>query len=220
MTTIADVLQFIEARRADPAQLIGLADKLLDIMPDHFRPAPQARALPGGIPNLLDQASLQFSIFDNRGRKRKKMDSDFGIAISTWAIGQGNRHPAKLNLKLHDAATFANTLKTMRSKQISATWKADMAGLLASHGADWHYAPVVVRYPGFRYIEGQFVLVNLMTLEAVMLDTNTGVVLSITDFVDTTYDGDPLEGNTWQTARIDFTGESEVWATGQHSWDE
>jgi len=214
MTTIADVLQFIEARRADPAQLIGLADKLLDILPSYIqRLAPEAeRTL--GLPPVQALTAMQISLFDNRQKAgRRRTETDFGIQIECWDDGEAptRRNRLKgLNLKLWTAKELRWKMKKSRASNLSPAWKASILDLIDAHGDDWIFSPMIEVQPGYQYVPDQFVAVNVATRTARIMTPDR--VLEVTAFEDFYAGGKALPAGIVGSARL-VTDNEDDWCT-------
>lgn len=214
MTTIADVLHFVEARRADPAQLIGLADKLLEILPAYIqRPAPEPERILG-LPPIASLTAMQVSLFDNREKPgRRRTETDFGIQIECWDDGEAptrrNRIKA-ISLKLWTAKELRFKMKKTRAANLSDEWKADILDLIGAHPDDWTFSPMIEMQPGYQYVPDQFVAVNVATRTARIMTPDR--VLEVTAFEDFYAGGKALPAGIAGSARLVMDDEDD-WST-------
>lgn len=214
MTTISDVIQFIEARRADPAQLIGLADKLLDILPTYIqRPAPEPERILG-LPPIRDLTAMQISLFDNREKaNRKRTETDFGIQIECWNDGEAPTRRNRLkavNLKLWTATELRFKMKRSRAGNLADDWKQAILDFIAAQPGDWLFSPMIEMQPGYHYVQDQFVAVDVAGREVRIMAPDS--ILVVKAFADFYAGGKQLPRGISGSARI-VTDEPDDWST-------
>jgi hypothetical protein len=159
-TRIADVLNFIRACNGDLAMLAPVADCLKAEAPTLFAPPTITVARYLGLPAISGLSAMQVSVFDNRLKvKRKRGETDHGLAIECWTDGEAPTELNRiklLNVKLWSAKEMRYKLKRMEANSCSDDWKQIIADFVEAHGDDWLMGPVIEMKPVFKYIEGQF----------------------------------------------------------------
>lgn len=218
----------LEARVYDPAllnQLKARFPNLVDIA--HQIVASERRFEPSKpLPQVGEWTAGQVAVFDNwlagpTGRTR------YVLAIEAWTAPAGKiqthkkeNYQAKAMAQLVTAEAMKKKL-AKPSKSLSASFVADLKGVVADMGADDLIGLIYTQGygEGTRYHDGQFVLVSggVQGEDTFVIVSTDGAVLAMPKFSPTQPGGKTKHsGKVILQSRLDVAGFSETWATDAH----
>lgn len=207
-----EALDVIERAANDPALRAVIATRLglTDSAARSIGPRPV------GLPPFAEITALQITLFDNGSKP-------VGAQIETWNE-RGYAKPrqsgySKLGaIKLYDHKTFRTKLRKLRNRNsgVSADWQDCLAFFLDQFGEGHLFGPVIQTKPGHGvcYLEGQMVVADIEGgCVAYAALFNGAQKIEATYFARTSSMGKSLGSNVMGSARLDFTGDNDDWAT-------
>lgn len=210
--SLSEALDVVERAANDPALRASIAARLN--LTDSTARAIGPRAI--GLPPFPEVTALQITLFDNGAKP-------VGAQIETWNergyAKPGQSGYSKLGaIKLYDHKFFRTKLRKLRTRNsgVSADWQDCLISFLDHFGDRHLFGPVIQTKPGHGacYLEGQMIVAEVDSGCVPYVAIFHGPQkIEATNFVRTSSMGRSLGSNVIGSARLDFTGDNEDWAT-------
>lgn len=207
-----DALDVIERAANDPALRAAIAARL-NLTDATARPIGPR---PIGLPPFSEVTALQITLFDNGAKP-------VGAQIETWNergyAKPGQSGYSKLGaIKLYDHKSFRTKLRKLRTRNsgVSTDWQDCLAIFLDQFGDRHLFGPVIQTKPGHGacYLEGQMIVAEIEGGRVAYAALFNGAQkIEATSFARTSSMGKSLGSNVMGSARLDFTGDNDDWAT-------
>lgn len=211
--TLMEALEIVQrAAEGDPALRSMIAARLGLKDPS----VPSYGPRPIGLPPLCELTALQVTLFDNGSKP-------VAAQIEVWTE-RGYAKPnqsgySKLGaVRLYSAKDFRMKLRKLRNRasQVSEDWQHVMNGFLDGFGGNYLFGPVIQTKPGHGavYLEGQMVIAEVVGGHVAQVALfNGAVTVNARAFTRLSSMGRPLASNALGSARLDFAGDNDDWAT-------